>query len=54
MNLEDLIGKTVDRLHVDLGYDPVIVFTDGTVLGWDHDGCEYVYTAEEWSRVDRS
>ena len=40
----DLIGKTVD--HIENG---AVVFTDGAVLQWDHDGCEAIFTAEEWA-----
>ncbi len=46
VDLEDLIGKTVDHIDQD-----AVVFTDGTVLQWDHDGNETIYTAEEWATL---
>jgi len=41
-DLSELIGKTVERVEYQS-----LTFTDGTVLTWDHDGCESIYTAEE-------
>lgn len=46
--LSSLIGKTVERVEYQ-----TIIFTDGMVLSWDHDGCEAIYTAEEWDALGK-
>jgi len=46
VELNDLIGKTVERTDYQ-----TLVFTDGTVLTWDEDGCQAIYTAEEWEAL---
>ncbi len=48
VDLNDLIGKTVER--IEMPYE-AIVFTDGTVLQYDHDGCQGIYTKEEWEKL---
>lgn len=45
-DLNNVIGKTVERIDE----HSALVFTDGTVLQFDHDGCPGIYTQEEWKQ----